>query len=85
MALDAADSYFSLDDILATNEKIPCKVELPIYRLGRYRFTRFDSLNRSGSRAFSHLFGKFLVRHVVPKFASLVRYRDKFLPHPNPL
>ena len=26
--------YFDLDDILATNEKIPCKFELPVYRLG---------------------------------------------------
>ncbi|XP_050398039.1 DNA replication complex GINS protein PSF3 [Patella vulgata] len=28
------DNYFNIDGILATQEKIPCKVELPIYRLG---------------------------------------------------
>ncbi|XP_041376292.1 DNA replication complex GINS protein PSF3-like [Gigantopelta aegis] len=29
-----SDSYFDIDDILTTQEKLPCKVELPIYRLG---------------------------------------------------
>ena len=26
--------YFDLDDILASNEKVPCKFEMPVYRLG---------------------------------------------------
>ncbi|XP_067651642.1 DNA replication complex GINS protein PSF3-like [Haliotis asinina] len=30
----AEGNYFSLDDILATQEKIPCKLVMPIYRLG---------------------------------------------------
>ncbi|WAR11738.1 PSF3-like protein, partial [Mya arenaria] len=34
MALEALDDYYNIDDILATNEKIPCKIEMPIYRLG---------------------------------------------------
>ena len=36
MALETAENYYSLDDILATNEKIPSKIEMPIYRLGRF-------------------------------------------------
>ncbi|KAJ8302413.1 hypothetical protein KUTeg_018809 [Tegillarca granosa] len=28
------DNYFSISDILATQERIPCKIELPIHRLG---------------------------------------------------
>lgn len=35
--LNASESYFSLDDILATQESVPCKVEVPIYRLGKFR------------------------------------------------
>ncbi|XP_045192047.1 DNA replication complex GINS protein PSF3-like [Mercenaria mercenaria] len=34
MALEAIDDYYDLNDILSTNEKIPCKIEMPIYRLG---------------------------------------------------
>lgn len=34
MSLEALDDYFDLDDILSTNDKIPCKIEMPIYRLG---------------------------------------------------
>ena len=26
--------YFNLDDILASNEKVPCRFEMPVYRLG---------------------------------------------------
>ena len=26
--------YFDLDDIVASNEKVPCKFEVPVYRLG---------------------------------------------------
>nr|XP_054748933.1 DNA replication complex GINS protein PSF3-like [Lytechinus pictus] len=29
-----SDNYYDINDILATHEKIPCKVELPLYRLG---------------------------------------------------
>ncbi|ESO90268.1 hypothetical protein LOTGIDRAFT_217974 [Lottia gigantea] len=29
-----SDNYFSIDGILSTQERIPCKVEMPIYRLG---------------------------------------------------
>lgn len=32
--LPSADSYFSLDDILASQQKVPVKFELPVYRLG---------------------------------------------------
>lgn len=35
MALEAIEDYYDLNDIIATNEKIPCKVEMPIYRLGK--------------------------------------------------
>ncbi|XP_023229180.1 DNA replication complex GINS protein PSF3-like [Centruroides sculpturatus] len=28
------ENYFSIDDILATNERIPCRLELPLYKLG---------------------------------------------------
>ncbi|KAH3714638.1 DNA replication complex GINS protein PSF3-like [Dreissena polymorpha] len=34
MSLDALENYYDLDDIISTNEKIPCKIEIPIYRLG---------------------------------------------------
>ncbi|XP_060596559.1 DNA replication complex GINS protein PSF3-like [Ruditapes philippinarum] len=34
MALEAIDDYYDLNDILSTNEKLPCKIEMPIYRLG---------------------------------------------------
>ncbi|KAL4234647.1 DNA replication complex GINS protein PSF3 [Mactra antiquata] len=34
MALEALEEYYDLDDILSSNEKIPCKIEMPIYRLG---------------------------------------------------
>ncbi|KAL3860440.1 hypothetical protein ACJMK2_010563 [Sinanodonta woodiana] len=34
MTLKASENYFDIDDILASNERIPCRVELPIYRLG---------------------------------------------------
>jgi GINS complex subunit 3 len=30
----SADSYFSVDDILASQQKIPVRIEVPIYRLG---------------------------------------------------
>lgn len=36
MALESIEDYYDLDDILATNEKIPCKIQMPIYRLGKY-------------------------------------------------
>jgi len=29
-----SDSYFDIDDILATQERIPCKFEVPVYNLG---------------------------------------------------
>lgn len=35
MALESIEDYYDLDDILATNEKIPCKIQMPIYRLGK--------------------------------------------------
>ena len=35
MALEAIDDYYDLNDILSSNEKIPCKIEMPIYRLGK--------------------------------------------------
>ena len=28
-------NYYSVDDILAKHEKLPCKVEMPIHRLGK--------------------------------------------------
>ncbi|KAK3086510.1 hypothetical protein FSP39_019418 [Pinctada imbricata] len=34
MSLDNANNYFSIDDILATQQRVPCKVEMPLYRLG---------------------------------------------------
>jgi len=36
MSLENLDDYYDLNDILATNEKIPCKLEMTIYRLGEY-------------------------------------------------
>lgn len=32
---EESDNFYSLDDILATQERIHCKVELPIYKLGK--------------------------------------------------
>lgn len=32
--LPSADSYFSIDDILASQQKVPVKFEVPVYRLG---------------------------------------------------
>ncbi|VDI26903.1 GINS complex subunit 3 [Mytilus galloprovincialis] len=34
MTSESVDDYFSISDILTTQERLPCKVELPIYRLG---------------------------------------------------
>ncbi|CAC5390353.1 GINS3 [Mytilus coruscus] len=34
MTSENVDDYFSISDILTTQERLPCKVELPIYRLG---------------------------------------------------
>ncbi|KFM61684.1 DNA replication complex GINS protein PSF3, partial [Stegodyphus mimosarum] len=30
----AEEQYFSIDDILATNERIPCRFEVPVHKLG---------------------------------------------------
>ncbi|XP_054710678.1 DNA replication complex GINS protein PSF3-like [Uloborus diversus] len=30
----AEEEYFSIDDILATNERIPCRFEVPVHKLG---------------------------------------------------
>lgn len=38
MALEALEDYYDIDDILSTNEKLPCKIEMPIYRLGKELF-----------------------------------------------
>ena len=29
------ENYFSIDDIIATQEKIPCKFEVPVPHLGK--------------------------------------------------
>ncbi|KAL5021176.1 hypothetical protein ScPMuIL_000331 [Solemya velum] len=34
MSSSINDHFFSIDSILATQERLPCKVELPIFRLG---------------------------------------------------
>ena len=32
-----SESYFDIDDILASQEKIPCKFEVPVYNLGKFK------------------------------------------------
>lgn len=32
----AEEQYFSIDDILATNERIPCRFEVGVHKLGVY-------------------------------------------------
>ncbi|KAK7492252.1 hypothetical protein BaRGS_00016549 [Batillaria attramentaria] len=46
----ASDNYFSLDDILTTQEKLPCKVEMPIYRLGYLDQSSDDSTLQPGTK-----------------------------------
>ena len=48
-------NYYSVDDILAKHEKLPCKVEMPIHRLGKLirkkmnlQVRRHDLLKTSG-------------------------------------
>ena len=51
MSLDALENYYDLDDIISTNEKIPCKIEIPIYRLGNYKlmfeYLRITTISKS--------------------------------------
>ena len=35
------ENYFSLDDILATQEKMPCRLETTAYNLGNFTFASF--------------------------------------------
>jgi len=35
MTSENVDDYFSISDILTTQERLPCKVEVPIHRLGK--------------------------------------------------
>ncbi|KAL8589319.1 hypothetical protein ACOMHN_052322 [Nucella lapillus] len=44
------EDYFNLDDILATNERLPCKVEMPIHRLGYLDNTTDDSTLQPGTK-----------------------------------
>ncbi|XP_076469881.1 DNA replication complex GINS protein PSF3-like [Babylonia areolata] len=44
-----SEDYFNLDDILATNERIPCRVEMPIHRLGYLDQTTDDSTLQPGT------------------------------------
>ena len=32
-----SENYFDIDDILASQEKIPCKFEVPVYNLGKFK------------------------------------------------
>lgn len=34
MSIDGSN-YFDINDILSTQQRLPCKVEMPIYRLGK--------------------------------------------------
>ena len=38
-------NYFSLDDILATNQKVPCKVQRNLMGLGEYCRKKERSIN----------------------------------------
>ncbi|KAK7113842.1 hypothetical protein V1264_000006 [Littorina saxatilis] len=46
----ASEEYFSLGDILSTQEKLPCKVEMPIHRLGYLDLSSDDDTLRPGTK-----------------------------------
>lgn len=40
--IPAEEEYFSIDDILATNERIPCRFEVAVKKIGIFNNFYFD-------------------------------------------
>lgn len=43
MSVDGSN-YFDINDILSTQQRLPCKVEMPIYRLGKSCQTQLNNV-----------------------------------------
>lgn len=48
--LPSSDDFFSIDDILASQQKVPCKFELPVYRLGFLNPNSSDEHIQAGTK-----------------------------------
>jgi hypothetical protein len=42
------EGYFNIDDILASQERVPCKFQLPVYGLGRFSKSQRGTRDRQG-------------------------------------